>query len=64
MLVPDNFNFGWNIYEKGLWRLTDKSFMDAEVVFKEFPENFDAALKYEQSGITDNWRVRFGERIS
>lgn len=53
----------WNISKKGLGRLTDKSFMDTEVVFQESPENFNAALESEQTGITDNWRVRFRENF-
>lgn len=35
--------------------------MDAEVVFQELIEDFDAAVESEESGITDDWGVGFGE---
>ncbi len=35
--------------------------MDAEVVFQEPAEDFDAAVESEDSGVTDDWGVRFGE---
>lgn len=35
--------------------------MDKEVVFQEFPEDFDNALEPEQSGVSDYWGVGFGE---
>jgi len=37
--------------------------MNAEVVFQEVTENFDAALESEQSGIADYWGIGV-ERIS
>jgi len=35
--------------------------MDTEIVFQELPEDFDAALESEQSGVADDWGIGFGE---
>ena len=35
--------------------------MDAEVVFQEPAEDFDAAVESEKSGVPDDWGVGFGE---
>jgi hypothetical protein len=35
--------------------------MNAEIVFKESPEYFDASLESEQTGVTDVWGVGFRE---
>lgn len=37
--------------------------MGAKIVFQESPEDFNAAMESEQTGIEDNWRVRFGENF-
>lgn len=35
--------------------------MDAEVVFQEPVEDFDAAVESEEGGVADYWGVGFGE---